>query len=225
MQRKLAAKAVWRVWGTTLSPRKFLECEPWRMPLASIPGADCASLPSPHGLLMGSSRTGTTWPASLMRSCRWPPPAVPHSLIVGASASPSQNGFAERMIGSIRRECVDHLIVLGEAAFASDLASLCWLLQRHPHALVLGKRCTVFSAHSADWRHPVKRHPCRAPSTLRPGLGFRYRQAPGSARKGPSKTKGFQLVESFVLTLRQEDLTNAWVVCGWEGCPSASLCC
>ena len=26
-----------------------------------------------------------------------------------------QNGFAERLIGSIRRECVDHLVVLGEA--------------------------------------------------------------------------------------------------------------
>jgi len=32
-----------------------------------------------------------------------------------APASPWQNGFAERRIGSIRRECVDHLIVLGEA--------------------------------------------------------------------------------------------------------------
>jgi len=31
-----------------------------------------------------------------------------------APASPWQNGFAERLIGSIRRECVDHLIVLGE---------------------------------------------------------------------------------------------------------------
>ena len=30
-------------------------------------------------------------------------------------ASPWQNGFAERLIGSIRRECVDHLVVLGEA--------------------------------------------------------------------------------------------------------------
>jgi len=28
---------------------------------------------------------------------------------------PGQNGFAERLIGSIRRECVDHLIVLSEA--------------------------------------------------------------------------------------------------------------
>jgi transposase InsO family protein len=29
--------------------------------------------------------------------------------------SPWQNGFAERLIGSIRRECVDHVVVLGEA--------------------------------------------------------------------------------------------------------------
>jgi transposase InsO family protein len=32
-----------------------------------------------------------------------------------APASPWQNGFAERLIGWIRRECVDHLVVLGEA--------------------------------------------------------------------------------------------------------------
>lgn len=32
-----------------------------------------------------------------------------------APASPWQNGFAERLIGSIRRECVDYFIVLGEA--------------------------------------------------------------------------------------------------------------
>ena len=32
-----------------------------------------------------------------------------------APASPWQNAFAERLIGPIRRECVDHLIVLGES--------------------------------------------------------------------------------------------------------------
>src|SRR6266481_1535173 len=32
-----------------------------------------------------------------------------------APASPWQNSFVERLIGSIRRECVDHIIVLGEA--------------------------------------------------------------------------------------------------------------
>ena len=32
-----------------------------------------------------------------------------------APRSPWQNGFAERLIGSIRRECVDHVVALGEA--------------------------------------------------------------------------------------------------------------
>jgi hypothetical protein len=32
-----------------------------------------------------------------------------------APASPWQNSFIERLIGSIRRECLDHVIVLGEA--------------------------------------------------------------------------------------------------------------
>src|SRR5450756_1309464 len=32
-----------------------------------------------------------------------------------APGSPWQNGFAERLIGSMRSECVDHFIVLGEA--------------------------------------------------------------------------------------------------------------
>ncbi len=34
--------------------------------------------------------------------------------MVTAAQSPWQNHYAERLIGSIRRECLDHLIVLGE---------------------------------------------------------------------------------------------------------------
>jgi transposase InsO family protein len=41
-----------------------------------------------------------------------------------APASPWQNGFAERLIGSIRRECVDHCVVLSEA-------HLCRILQTY----------------------------------------------------------------------------------------------
>ena len=40
-----------------------------------------------------------------------------------APASPWQNGVAERLIGSIRRECVDHIIVLGEAHLRRILQS------------------------------------------------------------------------------------------------------
>src|SRR5258708_2707974 len=40
-----------------------------------------------------------------------------------APASPWQNGLAERLIGSIRRECVDHIIVLGEVHLRQILQS------------------------------------------------------------------------------------------------------
>jgi transposase InsO family protein len=40
-----------------------------------------------------------------------------------APASPWQNGFAERLIGSVRRECLDHIIVLGEAHLRRILRS------------------------------------------------------------------------------------------------------
>src|SRR4051794_12069595 len=35
-----------------------------------------------------------------------------------APRSPWQNGFAERLIGSIRRECLDHIIILGQVHYA-----------------------------------------------------------------------------------------------------------
>jgi integrase-like protein len=40
-----------------------------------------------------------------------------------APASPWQNGWAERLIGSIRRECLDHFVVLGEAHLRRILRS------------------------------------------------------------------------------------------------------
>src|SRR5262249_6657118 len=40
-----------------------------------------------------------------------------------APASPWQNGFVERLIGSIRRECVDHFVVWGEAHLRRILQS------------------------------------------------------------------------------------------------------
>jgi transposase InsO family protein len=40
-----------------------------------------------------------------------------------APASPWQNGFAERLIGSIRRECLDHIVVFGEVRLRRILRS------------------------------------------------------------------------------------------------------
>ena len=44
--------------------------------------------------------------------------------VLTAPRSPWQNPFAERLIGSIRRECLDHVILLGEA-------HLRWVLKRY----------------------------------------------------------------------------------------------
>jgi transposase InsO family protein len=40
-----------------------------------------------------------------------------------APRSPWQNGYAERVIGSIRRECLDHIIALGEPHLRQILKS------------------------------------------------------------------------------------------------------
>jgi transposase InsO family protein len=40
-----------------------------------------------------------------------------------SAGSPWQNCFAERLIGSIRRECVDHLVVFGEQHLRGVLCS------------------------------------------------------------------------------------------------------
>jgi transposase InsO family protein len=51
-----------------------------------------------------------------------------------APASPWQNSFAERLIGSIRRECLDHVIVLGEAHLRRILKSYaCYYNETRTH--------------------------------------------------------------------------------------------
>jgi transposase InsO family protein len=61
-----------------------------------------------------------------------------------ASASPWQNGYAERLIGSIRRECVDHVIVLGEAHLRRILRSYADCYNRVRTHRSLNKDAPVF---------------------------------------------------------------------------------
>jgi transposase InsO family protein len=69
-----------------------------------------------------------------------------------APASPWQNGFAERLIGSIRRECLDHV------TSAPNSEKLCGLLQWRENASVSKQRCAGLSAGSAIRRHKLT-HP------------------------------------------------------------------
>jgi hypothetical protein len=93
-----------------------------------------------------------------------------------APASPWQNGFAERLIGSIRREWVDHIIVLGEAHLRRILKSYAKYYNRVRTHRSLNKDCAGFSPGSANRCDQVTRHPGRTSSPLRPCLSFRYTQ-------------------------------------------------
>jgi putative transposase len=42
--------------------------------------------------------------------------------LLTAPRSPWQNGYAERVIGSIRRECLDHVIVVNETGLSRVLS-------------------------------------------------------------------------------------------------------
>jgi transposase InsO family protein len=60
-----------------------------------------------------------------------------------AAASPWQNGFAERLIGSIRRECLDQLVVFGEAHLCGILRSYARYYNRaseHPSGYVVEEK-------------------------------------------------------------------------------------
>jgi transposase InsO family protein len=60
-----------------------------------------------------------------------------------APASPWQNGVVERLIGSIRRECVDHIIVLGELHLRRILKSYARYYNETRTHLALGKDAPV----------------------------------------------------------------------------------
>src|ERR1700738_3811706 len=70
-----------------------------------------------------------------------------------APASPWQNGFAERLIGSIRRECLDHIIVSGEAHLRRNLISYAAYYNSVPTHRPLHKDAPDFSSDSADRFH------------------------------------------------------------------------
>ncbi|MGB6396992.1 MAG: hypothetical protein WBF73_15105 [Bradyrhizobium sp.] len=85
-----------------------------------------------------------------------------------APASPWQNGFAERLIGSIRRECVDHIIVLGEVH-----------LRQYEDPSLPEQGCSYLASYSANRKHQITRHPWRTSPPLRQSLSFRYTQGHG----------------------------------------------
>ncbi len=86
-----------------------------------------------------------------------------------APGSPWRNGHAERLTGSIRRECLDHIIVLGENHLYRILKTYADYYNEDQPRLAWGK--------DAPNHRPIQRQhgPAnhgRAPSLLRPDVVF-----------------------------------------------------
>jgi len=60
-----------------------------------------------------------------------------------APRSPWQSPFAERLIGSIRRECLDHVIVMGAAHLRPILQDFAAYFNRARTLRSLGKDCPI----------------------------------------------------------------------------------
>jgi Integrase core domain len=103
-----------------------------------------------------------------------------------AAGSPWQNAYAERLLGSIRRECVDHLIVLGETHLRRILAKYAAYYNESRTHRSLNK--------DAPFHRTIQR---MGAITSQPVLGafitniaesnFRYTQAVGFARPDASR--------------------------------------
>jgi hypothetical protein len=93
-----------------------------------------------------------------------------------APGSPWQNGFAERLIGSIRRECVDHVVVLSKAHLRRILQEYACYYNEPENAPIVEQRCAMLTPSSANRTHPVTLAPRRTASPIRPNLSLWYTQ-------------------------------------------------
>ncbi len=89
--------------------------------------ADRAAVPDP----------GSRWGAVFLTRLQ----AMGINEVLTAPKSPWQNAYMERVIGTIRRECLDHVIVLGEGHLRRILSSYFDCYHRSRTHLSLEKDC------------------------------------------------------------------------------------
>src|SRR5437899_2920864 len=89
--------------------------------------------------------------------------------------SPWQNGYAERLIGSIRRECTDHLIVFNAEHLRRILTKYATYYNEIRTHLSLGKDAPC-TRDLAVRRHCRPSNPRRATPSICTDLTFRKRQ-------------------------------------------------
>ena len=83
-----------------------------------------------------------------------------------APRSPWQNPYAERLIGTLRRECLDHVVIFGERHLRQVLTLYARYYNETRTHLGLGK--------DAPLRRPVERSGTIAATPILSGLHHRY---------------------------------------------------
>ena len=86
--------------------------------------------------------------------------------------SPWQNGIAERLIGTLRRECLDQMVICGEGHLRQILSAYAAYYNQAPYALGITERCAVTSSRPIVWRHRSHSDPGRATSSICPDMIF-----------------------------------------------------
>src|SRR5215208_940791 len=89
-----------------------------------------------------------------MAACSSASPVSPHSRSPDVTAFALANGYAERLIGSIRQECLDHVAVFSERHLRHLLLSYMHYYNIARTHLSLGKDAPIPAPSSRSRRHP-----------------------------------------------------------------------
>jgi hypothetical protein len=104
-----------------------------------------------------------------------------------SACSPWQNSYAERLIGSLRRECIDRVVVFGELHRRHVLLSYMRYDNGTRTHLSLNKDAPVSRA--AQWTHSLPSDPGRTTSSVRKDLIYdrHTRSRPSMSLKGDER--------------------------------------
>ncbi len=112
-------------------------------------------------------------------------PIAPHS--------PWQNGHAERLIGSLRRECLDHVIVFGERHLRHVLFFVHGLLQQREDTSILEQGRLGTASYSDCWVHSREPNSRRITSSVRSDLIYDRDRAVGELRRKRAAAISFRV--------------------------------
>jgi transposase InsO family protein len=87
--------------------------------------------------------------------------------------SPWHNPYVERLIGTLRRDCLDHVLIFGEPHLRRVLTSYSLYYNEARAHLGLGKGRAATTSRPAIWGHRRYANPVRIASLLRADMIFR----------------------------------------------------